>query len=117
MNFMLAPFLFMRVNGLTWKIKFTNNTNDLRIGNRIHLGVTDRDSRTVFLDDSLRNRLLRKVLIHELTHVWAYSYGYNIDREDEEFLCSFIDTYAEEIINNADEFLKSDKSELKKYML
>ena len=92
----------MNVNGLNWKIVFTENENDLVVNGSVRLGVTDRNNLTVYLYDNLYGKLLRKVLIHELTHVWLFSYGYNLDVEFEEMLCSFVDTYARDILDVAE---------------
>lgn len=95
----------INVNNHNWNIIFTSDLNDLMINGIIHLGVTDKIKNTVYLDDGLNGNLLRKVLLHELTHVWCYSYGYVLTREEEEFLCSFVDTYAQDIIEHADDIL------------
>lgn len=95
----------IHVNGHEWSIIFTSDPSNLRIGNTIHLGVTNKDTLQVYLNDDIRGDLLRKVLVHELTHVWMYSYGYFVDRETEEMLCSFVDTYAQDVIEHADEIL------------
>lgn len=97
----------MNINGLNWKIVFTENDNDLIVNSSVRLGVTDRNRLTIFLYDGLKGKLLRKVLIHELTHAWLFSYDYNLDVETEEMLCEFLDTYAENIIDEADEYLEN----------
>lgn len=101
----------MKVNGLDWSIVFTDRDEDLIINGVVHLGVTDRSTQTVYLNASLQGELLRKVLVHELTHVWIFSFGYELDRETEEMFCSFVDTFAEDIIDNSDRFLKESKDE------
>lgn len=97
----------MNINGLNWKIVFTENDNDLIVNSSVRLGVTDRNRLTIYLYDGLKGKLLRKVLIHELTHAWLFSYDYDLDVETEEMLCEFLDTYAENIIDEADEYLEN----------
>ena len=97
----------MNINGLNWKIVFTENDNDLIVNSSVRLGVTDRNKLTIYLYDGLKGKLLRKVLIHELTHAWLFSYDYDLDVETEEMLCEFLDTYAENIIDEADEYLEN----------
>ena len=97
----------MNINGLNWKIVFTENDNDLIVNSSVRLGVTDRNRLTIYLYDGLKGKLLRKVLIHELTHAWLFSYDYSLDVETEEMLCEFLDTYAENIIDEADEYLEN----------
>lgn len=64
------------------------------------LGVTDKAKGCVFLYSGLTGPLLRKVLMHEIGHVYMYSYGYYIPREQEEFVCSFVDSYADLIVDD-----------------
>lgn len=94
------------INGYDWEIVYTHNREDLsRSDGTITLGVTDRNVMCIFLHDKLKGKLLRKVLTHELVHAWIFSYGIYLDLEQEEFICCFIDTYGEDIINKADELL------------
>ena len=94
------------INGIEWEIIFTNNIEELTTSEGlITIGVTDRNLKSIFLYDKLFGKLLRKVLLHELTHAWMFSYGYYLSVEEEEFVCSFVDTYAEEIIFEAENLL------------
>ena len=104
----LTAFSFcviMNVNGINWKIKFTSSERDLTVNGTVRLGVTDRNTATIYLYDGLYGNLLRKVLIHELTHAWLFSYDYDLDVEVEELICSFVDTYAQDIVFMADDLL------------
>lgn len=49
--------------------------------------------------------MLRKVVIHELSHAFVFSHEYELSLDEEEFLCSFIDTHAIDILSMADELL------------
>ena len=94
------------VNGIVWKIKYTHNRYDLsRDDGTLTWGVTDRSTQEIFIYDRLSPYMRQKVLTHELVHAWIFSYGIYLDVEQEEFVCSFIDTYAREIIAKADEVL------------
>lgn len=93
----------VNINGLDWKIVFTNNFDELtRMDGTVTLGITDLGKQTIFLFNLLKGRMLRKVLIHELTHAFMFSYNFYLSVEEEEFICSFLDTYGDEIISNAD---------------
>ena len=92
----------VHINGLIWKIEFTDNEQDLLVDEVVRLGVTDRNEQKIYLYNGLYGKELRKVLIHELTHAWLFSYGYRLDREIEEMLCSFLDSHAEDILLKAD---------------
>ena len=102
----LYLYMHIRVNNIDWQIIFTSNVNDLSTSSgNVTIGVTDNNTNTIYLYEKLRGKLLRKVLIHELTHAWIFSYGYYLTVEEEEFVCSFVDTYAEEIIFEAENLL------------
>ena len=100
--------IMVRINGYDWRIKFTRDKRDLmRSDGVVTLGVTDRNDFTIYLFDGLKGDLLQKVIIHELTHAFIFSYGFYLTLEEEEFVCSFLDTYARDIIREADYMLKS----------
>lgn len=103
-----APFLIMvvNINGYDWEIVWTHCCEDLsRSDGSLTLGVTDTGLKTIFIHDKLNENMNQKVLIHELVHAWIFSYGIYIPLEQEEFICSFIDTYGIDIMNMADEVL------------
>jgi Zn-dependent peptidase ImmA (M78 family) len=95
----------MKINGINWKVKFTDRVDDLYLDGYVRFGVTDRNTNTIYLDKNLEGDMLKKVLLHELTHAWLFSYGYEMDVEAEEFLCSFVDSHVEEIFDKADVLL------------
>lgn len=103
------------INGIEWKVKYINSDNDLlmRKDGSITLGMTDRNMRTVFLSNRLQGRLLKKVLTHEICHCCIFSYGIYLTLEQEEYLCDFVATHAQEILNLANEFCTPVGSDLK----
>ena len=106
----------VEINNIEWDIIFTNNTDDLkRSDGSVTFGVTDVNVLGIFIWSSLRGRMLRKVMIHELSHAFIFSYGYFLTLEEEEFLCSFIDTYAEDIISYTDSILTEAFKEIRKF--
>lgn len=112
------PYYIMKttINGIEWKIVLTTNTENLkRSDGSITLGVTDLNVLTIFLWKGLKDDMFRKVLIHELSHAFIFSYDYYLTLEEEEFLCSFIDTYAEDIIHEADSLIFKGVKEIRKF--
>ena len=106
----------VEINNIEWDIIFTNNTDDLkRSDGSVTFGVTDVNVLGIFIWSSLRGRMLRKVMIHELSHAFIFSYGYFLTLEEEEFLCSFIDTYAEDIISYTDSILTEAFKAIRKF--
>lgn len=95
------------MNGERWKVVVVPSTSKwlARSDGTLTLGVTDSNVMTVFLSKQLRGSLLRKVLLHELTHAWMFSYDYHLSLDEEEFVCDFLASNAEAIIAKADEII------------
>lgn len=93
------------VNGIKWNVyKVPPNSIHLRRSDGVFtLGVTDWNKRTVYLSNMLYGAFLRKVYIHEVCHAAIFSYGINLDLEQEEFLCDFIATYGDEVFSIVDD--------------
>lgn len=88
------------INGYEWEVVYTSKSKDLmRSDGSLTFGVTDRNLMCMFLSASLKGDLLRKVLLHELTHAFIFSYGYYLTVEEEEFVCSFMDCYAYDLVS------------------
>lgn len=104
------------INNIEWEIVLTTDSEYLkRSDGSITLGVTDLNVTTIYLWKNLRGQLFRKVLIHELSHAFIFSYGFYLTIDEEEFLCSFIDTYAEDIIHEADSLIFRGVKEIRKF--
>lgn len=101
----------MTVNGIKWRIVFTDNPHDLELNGTVRLGITDRNTHTVYIHNSLQGDLLKKVLLHELTHVWLFSYGYDLSVEIEEMLCGFVDTFLFDLSDALNILLESKPTE------
>lgn len=97
--------MIIYINSIQWEIILTSNPYLLSINGDIHLGVTDKYKQTIYLYNNLPDILFRKVLLHELTHAYLFSYDHYLNLSDEEFLCSFIDKYSDEIISQTDHIM------------
>lgn len=88
------------INGIEWRLKFVPHDSDLlmRSDRSRTIGVTDNLTQTIYIDETLRGKLLKKVLCHELTHAAIFSYGVELDIMQEELLADLIATYGQEII-------------------
>lgn len=89
------------INGVQWRIKFVPSGSKLltRSDGSITIGVTDDVTRTVYLDETLRGKKLKKVICHELTHAAMFSYGIDLNIDQEEVIADLIATYGQEIID------------------
>lgn len=98
-----------KCNGKTWNLAFVESYNDnlKRSDGSRTVGVTDNNTKTVYLSNLLRGKFLDKVLCHELVHVASFSYDCSIDIETEEIIADFMSLYGREIIYLADDLMKS----------
>ena len=98
-----------KCNGKTWNLAFVEPYNDnlMRSDGSRTVGVTDNNTKTVYLSNLLRGKFLDKVLCHELVHVASFSYDCSIDIETEEIIADFMSLYGREIIYLADDLMKS----------
>lgn len=96
--------MFFIINGTIWHIQYKNsNSSELRRSdNTISLGVTDRNTHTIYLSDKLQGFMQRKVLIHEVCHAICMSYDVYLPIEQEEILCDFVATYGDEVFDIVD---------------
>lgn len=98
--------MIIEINGYGWELVWTHNQKDLsRSDGSLTLGVTDTGTMSIYIYDRLSESMNQKVLIHELVHAWIFSYRIYIPIEQEEFICSFIDTYGLDIINMVEDVL------------
>lgn len=96
-------------NGKTWNLAFVEPYSHMlmRSDGSKTVGVTDNNTKTVYLSNLLRGKFLDKVLCHELVHVASFSYNCSIDIETEEIIADFMSLYGREVIYLADDLMKS----------
>lgn len=102
----------MWINGLEWEIKLVNSDSVLLMrpdGSRT-VGMTDWNTRCVYLDKHLHGAFLEKVLCHELCHVFCFSYNIVMDSQQEEILAEWISTYGRDVIELLDSLLSQNSN-------
>ena len=101
--------MMFSVNGQKWKLQFVNaNSNQLlRSDGSRTIGVSDNYMKTVFICDSLTDKMTDKVLCHELVHVFSFVHNLSIPMETEEIIADFLSLYGRDIIYLADSLLNS----------
>ena len=99
--------MFFTINGTMWQVQYENPlSGELRRSDgTISLGVTDRNTHTIYLSDKLQGFMERKVLIHEVCHAICMSYDVYLPIEQEEILCDFVATYGDEVFGIVDMIL------------
>lgn len=97
-----------QINNIVWKIKFVNPFDPILLNsNNIYtLGMCDNLTKTIYLSQTLSNKLLKKVLCHELVHAAMFSYDILLTIDQEELIADIIATYGEEIINITNKVFK-----------
>ena len=99
--------MFFTINGTNWRVQYENPLSGelKRSDGTISLGVTDRNTHTIYLSDALHGFMQRKVLIHEVCHAICMSYDVYLPIEQEEILCDFVATYGDEVFGIVDMIL------------
>lgn len=101
--------MFFTINGTNWRVQYENsNSGELKRSDNVSvLGVTDRNTHTIYLSNALRGFMERKVLIHEVCHAICMSYDVYLPIEQEEILCDFVATYGDEVFDIVDMVLEA----------
>ena len=99
--------MFITINGLKWQIKLEkcDSSNLRRNDGSLTIGMTDKGTQTIYLCDKLNDALIYNVLVHELVHVFCFSFKVYLNIKEEEFLADFISSYGKEIFDLTDEVL------------
>lgn len=101
--------MFFTINGTNWRVQYKNPlSGELKRSDNVSvLGVTDRNTHTIYMSSALHGYMERKVLIHEVCHAVCMSYDVYLPIEQEEILCDFVATYGNEIFDIVDIVLET----------
>ena len=94
------------VNNQEWSLVFVNpnNKNLMRSNGTITIGMTDNNTKTVYINNRLNAYIADKVICHELCHVFAFEFDYHMPIETEEVVADFMSLYGRKIIYLLDDF-------------
>lgn len=90
------------INGDLWNVKYVSPyDSSLKHFNSdtYALGCCNNMDKTIYINNTLRGELMKKVLCHEITHAAMFSYGVNITYDQEELVADLLATYGEEVID------------------
>lgn len=73
---------------------------------KINLGITEYVKQSISIRENMSEELTRETVIHELCHCFMFSHGFCNGIYDEEQICTFFGTYADQILDIADKFMK-----------
>ena len=95
------------VNNQIWQVEFVNPSdyNLKRSDGSITLGMTDNNTKTIYINNRLNNYLTRKVIAHELCHCFCFSYDVYMPIDEEERLADWISLYGTELVYLLDDIL------------
>ena len=90
-----------QINNEIWHIHFVSPGHHkiIRDDGSVSIGSCDDETKTIYIDDTLPDELMRKVLCHEITHAAMFSYDVGVDATQEEVIADLIATYGDEIIH------------------
>jgi hypothetical protein len=93
------------VNNQEWQLLFVNpsNSNLKRSDGSITIGMTDNNTKTVYINNRLSDYMTNKVLAHEICHVFAFSFDYSMPIEVEETVADFFSLFGRDMINLLDD--------------
>lgn len=100
---------FVPIRNNLYTIELVNKNSEHLISNDPNIEILGR---TLCLEDHIyiRNDLslqrLLSVIIHEITHAFVDAYGFAGRNYTEEELCTFLETYASDIVSIANTVLK-----------
>lgn len=96
-----------KINEIEWNIVFVNaNSSDLiRSNGTITVGMTDNNTKSIYLSNKLKGTFLRRVMAHELCHAFCFSYDVYMPIEEEERLADWISLYGTELVYLLDDLM------------
>jgi hypothetical protein len=68
--------------------------------------VCDNETKNIYVSENVTGNLLRKVLLHEVTHAFCFEYQINIDMETEEILCDFMARHGMDVVAAVDSIFR-----------
>lgn len=90
-----------KINNLSWSISFVSPHSKLlqRSNGSYTVGMTDLNTHTIYISNSIKGEFLGKVIRHELCHAYCVSFGIYLPIQYEEILCDALATYGSSIID------------------
>lgn len=96
------------INGVWWDVQFVSPDDEiLLMPTGWTIGVTDWNTKTIYVADNLSDEMTYNVLIHELCHCIIFSYGYQFNISDEECICQIMEQFSDDILDLADKIYET----------
>ena len=90
-----------KLNGFEWRVFLVSPSQPLLIkpDGSLAIGVCDKETQKIYINDMLNDMELKLVLCHEIVHAAMFSYDIRLDYQEEEVVAVLISNYGEEIID------------------
>lgn len=97
-----------KINGYVWRVYLVSPDHPelRRSDGEQALGACDSDKLSIYINDTLGPIKMKKVLCHEIAHALIFSYGVELDLQQEELLADFMATFGHEIIHTTDTIIR-----------
>ena len=90
----------MIINGVRWRVRLVSPAHPLLLTPwKTHaLGVCDKITQTICIDETLPSWKLKEVLCHEIVHAFMFSYMIDLSYSEEELVAELMSQYGEKIL-------------------
>ena len=91
----------LKINGYEWGIYAVSPHHPILIrpNGSVSVGVCDKETLKIYINEELEGWYLKKVICHEIVHAAMFSYGVILAHNEEEVIADLIASYGEEIID------------------
>ena len=101
----------VKINKFIYEVKFEGDGESVHLkedsNGKMVFGLCEYAKNIIHIHKDLPEDRMRHTIIHELTHAYIEAYGlYHTSCENDEGVCDFMASYAEDIVNEADRILK-----------
>lgn len=98
----------IQINKLKYDVSMAGAYDSVfKTNGEVAAGVTFNAAGQIYIDETLYPAVMRRTIMHEITHAYLYAYGYLARAEfSQEDLCEFISSFADAIIYDTDAVMK-----------
>ena len=91
----------MIINGVRWRVRLVQPAHPLLLTPwKTHaLGVCDKVTYTICIDETLSPQQLKEVLCHEIVHAFMFSHNVDLSYDEEEMVAELMSEYGEDILD------------------
>lgn len=101
----------MIINGVRWRVFLVSPAHPMLLTPHMThaLGVCDKVTQSIYIDETLTPSLLKEVVCHELVHAFMFSYKIDLTYNEEEMVAELMASHGESILKKTNAVYKSLK--------